>query len=105
MNLVFPYKAYAKSWTETSTTKFIWEIQRIWFINAFKVWFPNADHLLYTIHAIDNIRRKSDQLWIDSKSFKQDTFEVKLDEIKVAELGNCFSEEEFDAEYERLCNI
>ena len=35
--------------------------------NAFKACFPNADHLLCTIHAKDNIRRKCDQLGIDPK--------------------------------------
>ena len=37
--------------------------------NAFKACFPNADHLLCTIHEKDNIRRKFDQLGIDPKSF------------------------------------
>ena len=73
--------------------------------NAFKACFPNADHLLCTIHAKDNIRRKFDQLGIDGKRFIMDIFGVKSGEIKVAGLIYCFSEEEFDAEYGRLCNI
>ena len=72
--------------------------------SAFKACFPNADHLLYTIHAKYNIRRKCDQLGIDPKSLLKDIF-VKSGEIETAGLIDCFSEEEFDAEYERLCNI
>ena len=73
--------------------------------NVFKACFLNADHLLCTIHAKDNIRRKCDQLGIDAKSFIKDIFGLKSGEIKVAGLIDCFSEEEFDAEYERLHSI
>ena len=61
--------------------------------NAFKACFPNADHLLCIIHAKDNIRRKCDQLGIDTKPFIKDIFGVKSGEIKVAGSIGCFSVE------------
>ena len=72
---------------------------------AMKSCFSDADHLLCSIHMLDNIKSKCVDLKIDSAAFVSEIFGVKSGEVKVKGLVDCVSDEEFEKEHERLTQI
>ena len=72
---------------------------------AMKSCFSQADHLLCTIHMLDNIKSKCVDLKIDSTAFVAEIFGVKSGEVKVKGLIDCVSDQEFEQEYKRLTKV
>ena len=72
---------------------------------AFATTFGNANHLLCSIHAKDNIIRKCAKLGIDSNQYVEEIFGKEIGDTKIKGLMDCMCTSEFNELYERLRKI
>ena len=67
--------------------------------------FRSAEHLRCSIHIVDNIKMKCEELGITSEYCIDEIMGVKSGEIKVKGLIDCTSKEEFDKKYDALKKV